>query len=98
MVLSACITENKLYPQKKPFEPTCGQIFLAQKPYGEDFLFLSQPFRFFLTLLALNFFPILDVLALTKHGAVIVKQSVYSLPKLFPSHIIILDTYDIFVI
>ena len=89
--LSSRITEGKLKSQNETLEPTCAQIFLAQKPCSKDFLFFLLPFRFFITLLTLNFFPILDILALTKHRAVIVNQSVHALPKLFPSHIIILS-------
>ncbi len=75
MALSACITEGKLEPQKESLEPTCVYIFLAQKPRSEDLLFFPLPFCFFFTLLTTNFFPILNVLALTKNGTVIVKQS-----------------------
>jgi hypothetical protein len=50
-------------------------------------LFFPLPFRFFITLFALNFLPILYVLGLTKHGTVIVKQSVHSFPKFLKSHL-----------
>ena len=81
MALSARITEKKFKSQEEAFEPTCVEIFLTQKPSGKDLLFFSLPFCFFLTLLALNFFPILYVFALTKHGTVIVKQCVYTLQE-----------------
>ena len=91
MAFSARITENEFNPQEETFEPTCVYIFLSQKPSGKDLLLLPLPCRFFFTLLTLSFFPILYVLTLAKHRAVIVKQCVYTLPKLFPSHIIILS-------
>lgn len=88
MALSARITKYEFYPQKETFELACAYIFLAQKPCGEDLLLLPLPFCFFFTLLTLNFLPILDILSVKKNGTVIVKQSVNTLPKLFPSHII----------
>ena len=68
MALSARITEDEFNPQEETFEPPSVEIFLAQEPCGEDFLFFPLPFCFYLTLLALSFFPILYVLALTKNG------------------------------
>ena len=81
VALSARITEDEFNPQEETFESTCVNIFLSQEPRGKDFLFLFMPFCFFLTLFTLNFFPILYVLTLTKHGTVIVKQCVYSLQE-----------------
>ena len=95
MTLPAHITEDEFNAQKETFEPTGVEIFLSQKPCGEDFLFFLLPFRFYLTLFTLNFFLILDVLPLTKHRPIIVNQSAHSLPKLFPSHIIILSHIEI---
>ena len=91
MALSTRITESKLESQEETLEPACAQVFFSQKPSGKDLLLLPLPCRFFFALLTLNFFPILNVLTLTKHRAVIVKQSIHSPPKLFPSHIIILS-------
>ena len=68
VALSARITEDEFYSQKEAFEATGVQIFFAQKPCGEYFLFFPMPFCFFLSLLTLNFFPILYVLALAKNG------------------------------
>ena len=68
MTLSTCATESKFKAQKEAFEATSVQIFFTQKPCSKDFLFFPLPFCFFLTLLSLNFFPILYVLALTKNG------------------------------
>ena len=68
MTLSARITKYEFYPQKESFEPTSVEIFLTQKPRSEDLLFFPLPFRLYLSLLTLNFFPILYVLALTKNG------------------------------
>ena len=66
MAFSARIAESKFEEQKETFEPTCINIFLAQKPCSEDLLFFFLPFRFFFTLPTLNFFPSLNILALTK--------------------------------
>ena len=68
VALSARITEDEFYTQKEMFEPTCVNIFLAQKASGKYLLLLFPLFGLYLTLLTLNFFPILYVLALTKNG------------------------------
>ena len=68
VALSARITEDEFNPKKEAFEATCAQIFFAQKPRGKDLLFFPLPFRLYLSLLTLNFFPILYVLALAKNG------------------------------
>ena len=68
VALSARITEDEFDSQKETFEPTGVEIFLTQKPCSKDFLFFLLPCRFFFALLTLNFFPILNVLALPKNG------------------------------
>ena len=68
VALSACVTESEFETKKETFEPTSVQIFFAQKPRGKELLFFPLPFRLYLSLLTLNFFPILYVLALAKNG------------------------------
>lgn len=83
MALSARITEEKFKAKEETFEPTCVEIFLAQKPRSENLLPIFITYCFFLTPLALNIFTLLNALTLTMKNAISVGIYLLLL-KLFP--------------
>ena len=95
MTLSARITEDEFYSQKEAFDPTGVKIFLSEKPCSEDFLFFSLPFRFFLTLLTLYFFPILDILSVKKNGTLDTLKGEKSGRSSCPNHLTISGFFPI---
>ena len=78
--LAMCIPKQKLNGKPNSFEPPCIYILVTDEPSGEKLFFLPLLFRFNLTTLALDFFPIFECFSLTKSGAVIVKEAAYALP------------------
>ena len=85
VALSARITEDEFYSQKEAFEPTGVLIFLAQKASGKYLLLLFPLFGLYLTLLALNFFPIFYVLSLHRPAratfSTVIWQRNFSFPR-----------------
>ena len=76
--LAVCISKQKLNGKQNSFEPSGIYILITDEPSGENLIFFLLLFRFYLTALLLNFFPILDAFSITKTGAVIVKETAYS--------------------